>query len=365
MTNEQYLNNEVKDIEYEVKTTNNKLVTVKLKNTLERVLLFTVVSKKHSNLDNQIQNLINNINLDNINDRYLNFLAGVKENNFDYFKKSADAGWIYSAFNMGNNPELDINSRIKYYEIAASQLHREAIARMGYIYYYDEDIALYDQDKALHWYRLYARLSDQNIRYKLGNIYENGLYGTSKNIYNAISIYSEEVDIGYCFYDLAYIYENTKEIIDKTDVITYYEQADQNGYTAASYRLGEIYEDQNDIDNAIRYYEQADQNGYTDASYKLGQIYEDQHDIDNSIIYYTKASSKIADASYKLGKFYECQKYGKVNIKLAVHYYNIAANKKHIKSIKQLIDIYKNGRKGIHPNRFREEILYYKNLLKN
>lgn len=208
--------------------------------------------------------------------------------------------------------------------------------------------------------------ADDNLEYRIGIMYLSGL-GIEQNadIGKEYLEMSAEAGNTYAMNKLAMIYldEGNEEQLPKA--IEYLNIAATKGNNSmAQYTLGNIYSAENygmkDIQTAINWYSKAEKAGNEFASYKLGKIYLQNEDYNNAIEHLKLCNNKYAYyslskiyldkelevynldegikylemaanegnefASYRLGKIYNSDEYGMQDIDKAIYWYEKAEN---------------------------------------
>ena len=131
-------------------------------------------------------------------------------------------------------------------------------------------------------------------------------------------------------YSLGNVYSSDREYIHDIDKAFYwYEKAEECGNEFASYQLGRLYLQEENISKAIEYFNKCE-NKF--AYYSLGKIYMDQeldngqfYDINKSIDCFVKADEEgLEYATYQLGNIYADDKYGMKDMEKAVFWYEKA-----------------------------------------
>lgn len=168
---------------------------------------------------------------------------------------------------------------------------------------------LNDSEEKAKWFLKAADSGDNVAQSNIAYYYLMGI-GVEKDIVLALQYYEKSANSGYevAMYKLGNIYKNGEFVeCDGSKMKYWYERAISQGHIDAAlslaleYRKGNLIEE--DTDKAIELFKKvADVSlvqknkevGYRqeDASYYLGEIYEENDDIHNAIFYYRKAASK-------------------------------------------------------------------------
>ena len=144
-------------------------------------------------------------------DLYYNKASSIPEHATEWLIRASDYGHADASYKLGLfyetkvnihginwHSEFNINAEtaIKYYKIAAKQNHIEAQFRLGYIYEdpdgnYYTIINKHDYNNAIFWYTKAASNGHIEAMYRLGNIYEN-----QENFTKAVEYYRKAAERG-------------------------------------------------------------------------------------------------------------------------------------------------------------------------
>ena len=141
----------------------------------------------------------------------------------------------------------------------------------------------------------------------------------------------------------------------------YFEQADKEGVSEASFALGALYFSgkgvKADINKALFYYHKAAQANYAPAQTTLALMYmngsEIEQDTETALFFAEKATENgDKEAPIILASWFENGQYVPKDLQKAVRFYEIAAKKGNINAKMALSAIYKDGKGSVLPNIF-------------
>ncbi len=218
-----------------------------------------VVSKniQNSNIDNEIQNILNEKNLDEIFDKALLF----------------EIGRMYS-----NYESQDDKLAIKYYKLSADQGYHHALFILGKIYEKKSCTKQPNYCKAIKYFKLASKQGYGEAQYKLGLIYDEGKY-LPRNYSKAFKYFKLAADQGdhRAQYNVASMYsvgDGVKQ--DYYEATKYYKLVADQGFASGQYSVGVAYENgygvEKDVDKALKYYLLAADQGHQDAIYSLERL---------------------------------------------------------------------------------------------
>ena len=242
----------------------------------------------------------------------------------EYFTKSSENGNILSSFCLGKlyregfdsfSGDLDksiywfskvlyqddiftimpkVNFFTSWFEHESKGLNESALHSLIDIYIEEKK----DFNKAIELSKEYSEKGYDIAKYKLGEIYEQGL-GVEKNDDRAFEYYKISAEHGYedSQYKLGEIYELK---CDYEQAIYWYSKVAENKDSwkknKAKLILGDIYKDvKKDYLKAIEYYKvlaEEEKENYSAAKYKLGEIYEFLDDYEQAKLWYSKVEKK-------------------------------------------------------------------------
>lgn len=346
------------------------------------------------------------------------FLASDQEN--------PNAGQEYriaGMYEQGLGTEVNIQSSVKWYAIAATNGHGHAAYRLGKLYL-NGIVVQKDEDAALKWFKKAAEYQDKYAYYALGRMYYNGT-GTEKDFARAAQWFQKasEQNIPYADYSLAGMYESGTGVSSDGEKATalyqkslkeFMEQEKQQPDSLLEYRIASMYlhgkgTDQNP-EKAVDWFTKAVEAGNLQAAYELAKLYESGNgvtcdtkkaqklyqtvlkgslsseqenpnagqeykiagmyekglgvdaDIQKSIKWYKNAYEHGSDLSaYRLGKLYLNGESADKNIKLGIHWLELASQKGIPYADYLLAETYESGR-GISSDTKKAQQYYQKSL---
>ena len=270
---------------------------------------------------------------------------GIKESPelaFQYFTSIShnNAYAAYQAASMIENQEISEGAKGYYSaeELYASAFHRfldmerkqkndNLEYKIGLMYLNGKGVGQ-DAERAEEYLSLSADAGNIYAKSRLAKLYLEE--GREERIPQAVAYLSEVAIKGksdMAMYTLGNIYSSEKYTLQDLDKAKeWYNKAEKAGNTFASYKLGKMYYEQEDFQNAAKHYEKCD-NRFAD--YFLGKIYLDEqremYDIEKGLKYMTKAAMGENEwAQYQLGNIYCLDKYGIQDIKKAYGWYTKA-----------------------------------------
>ena len=194
------------------------------------------------------------------------YLKGILGYNIDLnkarelYKQAADYGFAQAQHNLAYlyhreiGIKRDLNKARELYQKAADQGHKIAQYNLALMYQKGQG-GEKQLDKAIELYQKAADQGDKEAQYKLALLYENGI--GVENLVKARELYQKAADQGYTYakYALPQIEQRIKK--EKIEIKRLKEAAD-NKDEEALLKLGEIYYNKGDLNQAIKYYEQVD-----------------------------------------------------------------------------------------------------------
>ncbi|RIA91531.1 hypothetical protein C1645_821945, partial [Glomus cerebriforme] len=167
---------------------------------------------------------------------------------FEYYKKSADQGYLNAQFqlgfcyNHGIGTEINKEKAFEYYKITAEKGHINAQNNLGILYKNGKGVGK-DLEKAIYWFNKAAENENAEAQYNLGKCYKYGK-GVEKNNVKAFELYKKSADqgclnaqfqLGRCYYD------GIGTEINKEKAFEYYKLAAEKGHYDAQNKLGYLY----------------------------------------------------------------------------------------------------------------------------
>ncbi|RIA94274.1 hypothetical protein C1645_818265 [Glomus cerebriforme] len=168
---------------------------------------------------------------------------------FEYYKKSADQGYLNAQFQLGYCYHIGIGTEVnkvkafELYKIAAEKGHIIAQNNLGALFA-DGKSTEKDFEKAIYWFQNAAENGYEIAYYNLGWCYEYGK-GIEKDEVKAFEYYKKSADQGYlkAQFQLGYNYdEGIGTEVNKAKAFKYYKLAAEKGYYDAQNKLGHLYD---------------------------------------------------------------------------------------------------------------------------
>ncbi|KXS20984.1 HCP-like protein [Gonapodya prolifera JEL478] len=199
-------------------------------------------------------------------------------------------------------------------------------------------------------------------RFRLGQIFEQGLYNVVPDPHRAYRYYRKAADHldGDAMYRLAVIFEKGEltATIDPPRAFRYYARASERGIVAAVCRMGEIFEQgelgaNENITQALKCFKDAAHRGSIEAMHHLARIHQDglhgtNRGPEGALEAFNKGARKHKpEALHALGTIFEKGQYGvSANPEQAVSYFEQAAERGSYKAMIRLGKIYEFGEFG-------------------
>lgn len=220
-----------------------------------------------------------------------------------YYKKAEMAGNIYALINLGTmnfygtGVPQNTQKALAYYEKAYAKSPKEAIVlyNLGMAHQFGAPVIPRDFSKALNYYEAAAinGFAKEAFR-RIGVIYSLGGFGVTRDYDRAFYYFMKgaKLDDPQSLYFVGYYYSIGRSVSqDSKEALHYYQKSADLGDKNALYSLGERYETGRDVEKniqkAIEHYHQS---SIPEAFLKLGNLYNLQNDFDNAILYYRKAA---------------------------------------------------------------------------
>jgi TPR repeat protein len=281
-----------------------------------------------------------------LGDLFLDQRAGTvdEEKAFDNYRRSAEAGFSYAMFRLGN-----------CYENGTGVAQNES--------------------KAFEWYQKAEDLGDPLGIYYLGSAYERGI-GVAKDPIQAMRLYKTGANLyneSNCMYSLGiiYYYGTADPPIHKNvdQGMEWLEKAADNGNAQAQFELAYLYQEGSsgaprDFNKAVSLYQKSADQDYSPAQYFLAQLYLQgfgvKKDSDKAFALLQKAAAAgYVDAMNTLGVLYDTGEGTSVNDTEAVKWYRKAALNNHAQAQANLAYMFEMGQ-GVRSN--QDSAIYYYNL---
>lgn len=249
---------------------------------------------------------------------------------------------------------LDKNDEnLSYFtDVSSSDAYKEYL--MALMYMKGQGVEQ-DYFKAFNTFTLASENGYLHSNYYLGNMYYYDL-GVPQDYIEAFNYYlkASEANDSYAYYRIAKMYlkgQGVEANIKKAE--KFFLIAAENDNPFACYYLGNIYLTNNELDKSVKYFEKAEDGNIAHASYKLGQIYTDEQsplfNLQKSAEHFSRALSQYIEdynanpddfTSYRIGQMYFNSLGTKQNIKEAVSWFEKSAQQGNADAFCQLGNIY-------------------------
>lgn len=268
----------------------------------------------------------------------------------EYFEKAAKEGnehaesYLGLFFEKGYGGEKDINKALYWYKKAALKGNIFAQYSLGFIYYEGEEVEQ-NLDYAFKWYKEAAEKGFAPAEYALSYLYKNA-EGCEKNDIKAFYWLEEAADNDFedAYYILGQSYLEGNSIIDtnykkaffylskgvnkkdkncleslgdmyywglyvkedKEKAFSLYKDSIKEGNVSLYYKLGKLYEQEDNLEEALVNYYKGDENGDISSTQRLGVMYLNGEGViedKEKGLEYIKKAVKVGDANsiYILG----------------------------------------------------------------
>jgi len=217
----------------------------------------------------------------------------------EYFKKSANRGNQYAQsylglfYEKGYGGEKDIDKALYWYKKSALQGNAFAQYSLGYTYFTGIEVEK-NLDFSFKWYKEAAENGFPPAQYALSYLYKNG-FGCEKSIFKAYYWLetSAENDFEDAYYILGQSYLDGIYIDKDYKKAFFYlskgaEVNDVNCLEALGDMYLEGFEVEKDGERALSYYLQSAEEGNIKAYYKIGRLYEEEENYEMALLYYLK-----------------------------------------------------------------------------
>jgi TPR repeat protein len=274
-------------------------------------------------------------------------LGVICDNNiaFEYFMLSVKKDNMYALNNLGYiylyglGVDKDYDKALKLFKKSVQQGYNQAKINIAYMYENGFGVEK-DQQYVIELYQELAQNNNPDANYYLGVYYDK-----LEDVEQSLNYYHRASELLHAKATLCIgLYcENNG---DRAKAIEYYEQAMGLGDLDAVYNLAQIYETNSDTkEKAIKLYESllkfSPSNIVSKAAFKLGFIYENNQDYIHAIKYY--GESQTSDSLYRLGYLYELGIGVKKDNKKSIEYYIKAANNNNYEAQYHLAVMYMSG----------------------
>lgn len=290
----------------------------------------------------------------------------------EYFEKAAKDGnehaesYLGLFFEKGYGGEKDINKALYWYKKAALKGNIFSEYSLGFIYYEGEEVEQ-NLDYAFKWYKEAAEKGFAPAQYALSYLYKNG-EGCEKDNVKAYYWLEESADNDFedSYYILGQSYLEGNSIIDTNykKAFFYLSKGANKKEINCLESLGDMYYwglyVNEDKEKAFSLYKESIDEGNINLYYKLGKLYEDEGNIEEALLNYKKGHENVdINCTQRLGVMHlngegvkEDREKGLEYLKKAVQFGNSNSlfilgvallNKDREKSEKYLIEAYRKG----------------------
>lgn len=290
----------------------------------------------------------------------------------EYFEKAAKEGnehaqsYLGLFFEKGYGGEKDINKALYWYKQAALKGNIFSQYSLGFIYYEGEEVEQ-NLNYAFKWYKEAAEKGFAPAQYALSYLYKNG-EGCEKDNIKAYYWLEEAADNDFedAYYILGQSYLEGNSIIDTNykKAFFYLSKGANKKEMNCLESLGDMYYwglyIKEDRDKAFSLYKESIDEGNINLYYKLGKLYEDEGNIEEALLNYNKGHENgDINSTQRLGVIHlngegvkEDREKGLEYIKKAVQFGNSNSlfilgvallNKDREKGEKYLIEAYRKG----------------------
>ena len=286
-----------------------------------------------------------------------------------YFEAAIQGDYI-AQFMYGDycRTHNELNEAISWYKKSATRKYVKPILKLAQLYstgqnFHDtddntqsdvensSDTVYPDIEQSIYWYTLAADLGSSIAQKELASLYE--LHGKHYEAIKWLKLLCDSGDAHSCS-KLGKFYEDGIGVYsDRNIACMFYKRSSELGDPNATFRLGEIYEDNNDVDNAITYYLSAHQSGILESTYKLADLYQSDESIEirkKSVDFYIDAATRgHLDSQYELALIYKDGILLERNVYEAISWFEKSALSGDAQSCLRLAEIYESGN-GVDKN---------------
>jgi TPR repeat protein len=271
------------------------------------------------------------------------------EEDSDYFEPNISAYYrLGEIYRQGINIKKDTEKASYYLSLAAKAGHKTAYTELTCLAEQNDLHAqlelghiFTDQEKAVYWYQKSAAQGNPEA---FGDLESLAYQGNANAQYALADLFEHGKGIEIGLEDSLHWYSKATQLnhqLSKTRLITLAE----NGYTDAQYKLGQLFElgngVQQDSEESIYWYRRASAWSHLAKLYEQGNIV--QQDYVKSVRCYKKAAKQgDTDAYYSLGNIYEMNWEGGNTLKAAIYYKN-AVNLGDSFAMKRLLSLAEKG----------------------
>lgn len=224
---------------------------------------------------------------------------------------NADAQFVVGRmYYEGKGTQIDYQSAVHYFELAASQGQLYAICNLGICYKYGRGVKENLKESVGYFYNAANQGLVWAMR-KVADVYYEGK-GIEQSYTNAAAWYKKAVKAGDydAMYDLGYMYYYGQGVEQNAlKALTLINTSANHGNVNAMYLYGVANEEgkfvAKDYDEASKYYKKAAQKGHIRAQYRLGWLLYQNEDYVEAVTWLKKSAEQgDSDAQYVLGTCY-------------------------------------------------------------
>lgn len=199
---------------------------------------------------------------------------------FNAFLPEADRGdnrsqyYIGYLYYYGFGVSQNFSKALEYLTASANKNNSNAQSLLGYMYDRGEGVTM-DKKKAIEYYKKAVEQQDASAMVNLSLAYYNG-DGVPMDVSKAIELLSQvptDKTRPYVGRYLGEFYINSQDDNKTESAKSYLMQSARLNDYPSFYLLGQIYEQENDLDRAVAYYTYAAANNYAPAQYVLASMY--------------------------------------------------------------------------------------------
>ncbi|GAB6168358.1 hypothetical protein JCM1393_08180 [Clostridium carnis] len=255
----------------------------------------------------------------------------------EYFEMAAEQGNEYAEgylalfYEKGFGGEKNIDKALEWYKKAAMKGNAFSQYSLGYIYFSGEEVEQ-NLDYSFEWYKKAAENEFAPAQYALSYLYKNG-EGCEKNIFKAYYWLEEAAENGFedAYYILGQSYLEGNNIdINYKKAFLYLSKGAEKGDINCLDSLGDMYYFgfyvDEDRENAFELYKESIENGNIELYYKVGKLYEEDNNIELALVNYLKGHNNgDLKSTQRLGIMYFNGEGVKKDKQKSLEYMKIAA----------------------------------------
>ena len=254
----------------------------------------------------------------------------------EYFEKAAKEGnehaesYLGLFYEKGYGGEKDIEKALYWYKKAALKGNIFSQYSLGYLYYEGKKVEK-NMDYSFKWYKEAAERGFAPAQYALSYLYKNG-DGCEKNIFKAYYWLEESADNDFedSYYVLGQSYLEGNSIdTDYKKAFFYLSKGVNKNDKNCLESLGDMYYwglyVEEDKEKAFSLYEKSIEEGNIELYYKVGKLYEAEENLEQALLnYYKGHANGDVKSTQRLGSMYLNGEGVKKNKEKALEYIRIA-----------------------------------------